>query len=343
MKTRQLLIKSGVAIPFCTISLNEAKLFLTAVMLLMTVFGWGQTKQTFEKVKDTDLIVRMEINFTRIKNKKEVNEFENNKQFAEAKITFTDSEFQSVEKGTLSDYLFLKNEKQKVYVKGDSISSVFYLIVKKEIEVKKKASITIEAKWDSQTKSKTLEIIKGYNVTYQLADYMIDKDIKLDNVASVESKNNILTLHGFKDGIADTKTIQLKQGDVYTLYDKNYLITYGGFNFIDNFSLVTVPFKVRPKNENRGLSSTAQGDFTNLGLNMDFARIKLDRYFSDGKRSTHKLSLGFWIGPSIEELDFKSTKGYLGQDEKTKQLFISTGVTISYTYNDISLLFVPIG
>lgn len=336
MKTRQLLVERRVVIPMCTISLNEAKYFLTAIMLFMTVLGWGQNKHIFEKVKDTAVILPVEINFGKIETKEA-------HQYAEAKITFNESDFESVEKGKLSDYLFLKNEKQKIYKKGSSIWAVFYLIVKKEIEVKNRSLIKIEATFDSKTQTKELEIIKGYNVPLLLDDYMNDNDIKLDNVSFVESENNILTLHGFKDNIADTKSIQLKQGEVYALYDQKYAIFKGGFNFIDSFSLVTVPFKVRPKNENRGVRSTAQGDFTNLGLNMDIARIKLDRYFSDGKKSTHKLSLGFWAGPSIEELDSTSTKGYLGHDEKTKQLFISTGITISYTYNDISLLFVPVG
>ena len=52
----------------------------------------------------------------------------------------------------------------------------------------------------------------------------------------------------------------------------------------------------------------------------------MKRYFPTGKKSTHKFSLGFWVAPSVEELDFvfnNGANGWLGKGigkiEKSKQ------------------------
>jgi hypothetical protein len=89
---------------------------------------------------------------------------------------------------------------------------------------------------------------------------------------------------------------------------------------------------------------------SNLGFNLDLGKYQIDRYFSSGKKSTHKFSIGVWAGPSVEELDSVYTnggKGALGtvpgKSATSKQFFVSTGLTISYSYNDISFVIVPLG
>lgn len=102
--------------------------------------------------------------------------------------------------------------------------------------------------------------------------------------------------------------------------------------------------------EGKDFRGSATSGITNIGFNLDLVRWKMDRYFARGKKSTHKLSLGLWAGPSVEELDSVYTHGAdgdlgkaPGKMEKSKQLYLSTGITLSYTYNDISFVFVPIG
>src|SRR5690606_25221289 len=73
------------------------------------------------------------------------------------------------------------------------------------------------------------------------------------------------------------------------------------------------------------------------------AKYQVTRYFSTARKSTHRWSIGFAATPSVEELDSKTTSGTLAADEKSKQLFISTAITIAYSYNDISFIFTPAG
>jgi hypothetical protein len=89
--------------------------------------------------------------------------------------------------------------------------------------------------------------------------------------------------------------------------------------------------------------NSATSGLTNIGLNLDLAKIEMARYFSNGKKSTHRFSFGFWSAPSVEELDSTFTLGHLAKDVKSKQLFVSAGITISYSYNGISFVFVPAG
>ena len=59
--------------------------------------------------------------------------------------------------------------------------------------------------------------------------------------------------------------------------------------------------------------------------------------------ANHKFSLGIWAAPMVEKLNSETTKNYLKDENEVSQFFISTGLTINYTYNNISFSFVPIG
>jgi hypothetical protein len=189
-----------------------------------------------------------------------------------------------------------------------------------------------------------------------LTSYLLPANI-LDPVTKVESGNNTLIINGYRQvtvgglnyHVLLKRNITLDKGEVYSVWDKKNLIQFRHFNFLESFSIFSVPYKVRPKvlTQIKGRDTTylksASSGLTNIGLNLELGKIQSDRYFSSGKKSMHKLSLGFFVAPTVEELDSISTKAYLKKDIKSKQLFISTAFTISYTYNDISFVFVPLG
>ena len=209
-------------------------------------------------------------------------------------------------------------------------------------------------------------IIQADDKTLSLDEYLekctakASRINRLDYVSKVESSNNIMTVSGFKkitaaDGIKQDiflkRNVELKRGKVFSVTEWSWV--RNGFHWKPlPVSLITVPFKIRPSVSAYGkvFDGSATSGITNIGFNLDMGKVQWDRYFSGGKKSTHKLSLGIWGAPSIEELDSVYTNGAngkigkaVGKMEKSKQLFISTGITISYSYNDISFVFVPLG
>jgi hypothetical protein len=183
-----------------------------------------------------------------------------------------------------------------------------------------------------------VEFIPTKNLICNLNDYFKDPQLKLDYVSKIEANNNIFTLNGKKNGSLAKRTIVMKPREVLALKEWRYLN-------IASLSLTTIPFKVRRSinAEDSLFRTTASSGLTNLGFNINYISRQTNRYFANGTKSTHSWALGFWAAPSVEELDSVYTRGYLKKDIKTKQLFISAGFTIGYSYNDVTFLFVPWG
>lgn len=176
---------------------------------------------------------------------------------------------------------------------------------------------------------------------------------KLDYVNRVESNANILTINGYKSIIENgqestlflKRNVALSKGEVLAVNEWSWIGQKKHWQPVP-FSLITIPFKIRPKittDKNNEFRAVANAGLTNLGFNLDLGKYQMDRYFSTGRKSSHKFSIGFWAAPSVEELDSIHTEGFLAKDVKSKQFFISTGLTISYSYNDISFVIVPAG
>lgn len=189
--------------------------------------------------------------------------------------------------------------------------------------------------------SLNVTIVPFVDQIYTLGDYLSDSQLNLQYVTRVESVGSILTLHGYptKNSVfPTTRKIELQRNQVYKVTEPK---------FKPSFSLLTVPYKVRAEIKDQNLKNSATGGLANLGINMDLLGKKTDKYFSSGNKSTQKLSLGVWLAPSVEELDSLTTRGMLGKAkgkvEKSKQLFVSAGLTLNYTYNNIQLTLVPIG
>lgn len=174
----------------------------------------------------------------------------------------------------------------------------------------------------------------SYCQTITLTEYNDNtKGHKLSDVFSITSQRDILTITGYKQ---DAKTsssveVQLEKGDVLSIRSHKWLRP--------RLSILTVPYKVR--GATGGLRTSAYSGLTNFGLNFGMPEIKLDRYFSNGTKSTHSLSLGILIAPAVEELNPTNTN--IPTYITSKQLFLSTGLSIVYSYNNIQLSFVPVG
>lgn len=179
----------------------------------------------------------------------------------------------------------------------------------------------------------------GFSQTVlSLENYMDDKlDHQLEYVIKVEADKNVLTLWGYQasDALVERR-VKLEKRDVLAISEFNHV-----FSRWLPPSLTTVPFKVRPKLDK--FRTTATSGLTNVGLNFDLFRYKIDRYFDNGNKSNAKWNMGLWLAPTVEELDSVHTEGFLKKDVKSKQLFISSAFTLNYSYNNITFTFVPIG
>lgn len=243
---------------------------------------------------------------------------------------------------------------------------LFYLFIDRGVSLTYEKIVCLKIKNETKELTTIKVTVQADDKVLSLEEYMEeDKKPKnrihrLDEVTKVESSNNILTINGYrkeltnrgsKEDVFVKKNVQLDRGEVLAVKEKSYV----RFSFHWKplpISLITVPFKVRPKITSGGKEfiNSATSGITNIGFNLDLAKRQVDRYFATGKKTSHKWSLGIWVAPSVEELDSVYThgaNGLLGKTggkmEKSKQLFISTGITISYSYNDISFVFVPMG
>lgn len=105
-----------------------------------------------------------------------------------------------------------------------------------------------------------------------------------------------------------------------------------------SFSVLTVPFKIRP-----ALGNTDQyvrADIKNLGLYCG-PYSKTTNYFFDGTSSIHKWSFGALIAPSVEEFNSKNTEGKV--TDASNRLVLSTSAAVTYTYNAITVAIIPVG
>ena len=170
-----------------------------------------------------------------------------------------------------------------------------------------------------------------------------ENNVKLDFLIDVKSSLDTLTLYGYKNKDNSTlhkRKIKLDRGQVLAVSNWSYFGNFWHWKPIP-ISITTVPFKVRPGFDE--FKTFANSEIKNVGLNVDLFRWQTERYFSTSKKSTHKFYTGIWVAPSVEELDSTQTRGFLMGDTKSKQLFVSTALTLNYTYNNITFTFVPIG
>jgi hypothetical protein len=246
------------------------------------------------------------------------------------------------------------------------ISNIYYLFINRSIAIGSDKVVYLNIMDGGSQLGQIKVNIQSQDTIFSLTNYLEknrrprNRVNRLSYVTKVESSNNLLTLSGYKQVLANNgqreevflKTyVELVKGETLAISEWSW-VGIGWHWKPFPLSLTTVPFKVRPEVKSNGklFSSVASSGLSNVGFNIDLVKYQMDRYFATGKKSTHKFSFGLWLGPSVEELDSIYTNGAngalgkgIGKVEKSKQLYISTGLTISYSYNDISFVFVPIG
>lgn len=117
---------------------------------------------------------------------------------------------------------------------------------------------------------------------------------------------------------------------------------YCGLGAMRQFSIMTVPFKVRAKNKDGYV--TAKADLDNVGFYIPLGLKNIERYWVDNSSSSHKISYGILLAPMAEELNDKNTQNYFGDEDKSYTAFMfSTSLAVTYTYKKITLALIPVG
>ncbi|MGD1320633.1 hypothetical protein [Chryseobacterium sp. 2R14A] len=294
-------------------------------IVLLFLLGWagmvlGQMNITsFEKKKGERLIIPLEL------------EFINYSEF-DGKIKFDTDKFLNF-KNQIDSNIFIDNSMKSL---NDGILTL-YVIIDKTVEPNTEAVIELIYTQNGAQRTIPIRIVSAPEYNYTLTNYLTDERLRLEEVTNVEAKTNILTVYGFtknnKNSIV-SRNVALKRREVLAISDFD-------LSFIPKISFTTIPYKVRPKRDS--LRTKAYSGLNNIGLNFDFIGWEMNRYFASGKKANHRLGIGFWAAPSVEEIDYKNVKGLSDKTGTTNQLFLSGGITLSYTYNEISFIAVPLG
>lgn len=105
-----------------------------------------------------------------------------------------------------------------------------------------------------------------------------------------------------------------------------------------DFSIMTVPFKIRTKNGDAPSQVTA--DIDNVGVFVSWGK-KIQTLSFDNTTSTQKFGFGPFLAPMAEEITPKNATG-VAADYSSHQFYLSMGFAITYTYNKITVGIVPL-
>ncbi|TCD29629.1 hypothetical protein EZ456_01020 [Pedobacter psychrodurus] len=337
-------------------------LLALSCMLLLTHKSIAQTgilanpknqNLVLKKVQDQELLVPLEIDF--------VNASPNPIQ-ATIQIMIDNNAPEQISRLVPNDFsnTTIINNNQILSIKSaESVKapSLFYLRIAKAVDLKTDKNLTLRI-LDGSIEISTINIsLQPGTLTYTQTRYFdinAVPNVKLTSVVKVESAENVLTVSGFQDitengytsSVYVKRNIALKKNEAFVLSEWSF---FKGKNLSSiPISLTTIPFKIRPaivvnssENKTNEINSVASTGITNVGFNVDIFKYQRDHYFSNAKKTAHKFSIGFWAAPSVEELSPATTNNFLTEGT-SKQLFVSTALTFSYSFNDLSFVFTPI-
>lgn len=224
---------------------------------------------------------------------------------------------------------------KKIETVGDTIDIVT------TVEILDEAKNTIGNSIDTLL----LQLYKIESEIYDLREYMDSPNLQFDYVRSVKQDGNRIKVTGTVDSYGlytATRDIIIDDGNVYKVKNK-YLLDKSGFSLRNfEYSLNSVPIKFRYGKRDTIPSQILSEDIS-IGLNVNMWYWKRDRYKSGGQSVTSRLGIGLTVNPTVVTLNEANTDKFLKKEEKLSHLFFSTGLSLSYSYNGINFIFVPLG
>lgn len=101
------------------------------------------------------------------------------------------------------------------------------------------------------------------------------------------------------------------------------------------FSLLTVPFKIRPRAN--GNSSSSKADINNIGLFSGYS-WSWERWHYNDETTTFKIAVGGYLAPSVEELTPENSS----VTKNTNQCYVTTALAITLNWNKLNFAIIPL-
>ncbi len=104
-------------------------------------------------------------------------------------------------------------------------------------------------------------------------------------------------------------------------------------------SIVTVPIKIRP--DIHGLGQVTDGSISSVGIYVPLVFATRAKIYYDGKISKEKFSFGGIVAPMIQTFNAANLNNPSAKE--AKEVALSLGTALSYSYNDITFMLIPAG
>lgn len=172
--------------------------------------------------------------------------------------------------------------------------------------------------------------------TYEASQGQLIKDTITADEFYGRTGDKFISAVAVKDGMYEV-TYFYKNNTYLSKFpvDRNTYVSVTNYSYWRGISVITIPFKVRPKQD-------LLPQYVNTGLKSGGLiigpYIKTERYFATGKVSTHKFSANLLLAPVAEEFTPENTNQKIA---KSTQLALSAGLALTYTYNSISFAIIP--
>lgn len=180
----------------------------------------------------------------------------------------------------------------------------------------------------SQTDSNNVYKIFGADTTQLDTNKNVSK---MYSLLPKSTNNRYRTIKIFqKLNVVNEVRLNVQTADVDTVKTPLLPGTFYSFRSVKpqiSASVITIPFKVRPKKDT--VSTSVETGFANGGILLG-KTISTTRYFFDETQSSYNFTFGVFIAPAA--IKFKDREG-----AELTQLAISTGFGIAYSFNAMNL------
>ncbi|MGM0943970.1 MAG: hypothetical protein ACQEW9_02240 [Bacteroidota bacterium] len=205
----------------------------------------------------------------------------------------------------------------------------------------------------AQTVNQDSAKVRGFEIKYADFQNSVNNGEFRIAEAKFNADSGLWKIGGWKNKVVNDCTC----GSEYILYnvkvkEKDVIFEpYGGFSWIPKVSILSVPVKIRPslkytpKGSQEEVKRPHEGgiDLKNVNVGLNFYNKTIDRYFSYGTSTSHKWSGGILLGLSAIGLTEDNVNIKANSDfNEVTQLFVSTGLNVSYSYNTINFSLVPV-
>ena len=211
----------------------------------------------------------------------------------------------------------------------------FYIDIPANVSIDKRVRVF----FDLMVKDKVVEtinvvVIPRINEPISYDDFSDNRKYIMDEIWHAEPSDGLFIVYGEKNNQRVKKKVYPNKSGTFLITDDYYLFSRYYFDS-KPVSIITLPIKIRPGFRVDEVSYDAKNTFgfRNIGINFDLVGGRNRRFDLSGNIKTNGLSLGIMFLASVDEVELGTIENHF---------FFSSGITISYKLNRLSLIIVPL-